>query len=729
MTQHNVSIDIETYSDIDIKKAGLYKYALSPAFDILLIAWAVDDRPVRIVDLCVDPGADGAGREFLNLQDFLHDLYDEDNTLHAYNAAFEHFCLNVWLARAGRSEIPLHRWRCTMAHGQYCGYTAGLAATGEALGLPQDKRKMGIGGALIRKFCVPQKADRSHPEPWRLRPQDEPEKWSLFKEYCKQDVETERTIGRRLRRWPMPDREQDLWELTCEANIRGVGVDMDLVRAAIHMGAEEQARLTNEARAISGLENPKSVQQLMKWLNKALDTDDENEITDLRKATVEALLKAGVNNALAERMLEIRQRLGKTSTTKYNALAAAAQYHEDGYYRVHGLLQYYGANRTGRWAGRIVQPQNLPQNHLNSLEYARECAKAEDTDVLELCFGALPDTLSQLIRTAFIPTPTPTTRGSASFCVADYSAIEARVVAWLAGETWVLDAFRDGKDIYCATASQMFGVPVEKHGENAHLRQRGKVATLALGYGGGESALINMGALKMGIPEDDLEEIKMKWRRANPRICALWRRTEDAAIAALQTGRAQTVQIKIDDAERARENEALCGAPAGSYSDRFNTGAAIVFRKESDPATDQEFLTIQLPTGRKLFYAHPFLAPAKNFPDRQSLHYYGVNQTSKKWTTTDTWGGKLVENITQAVARDCLAETLLTLRGMGLNPVFHVHDEVIVEVGCPDPQGVGSNAPEAALDTILGIMARPVPWAPGLPLKGAGFVCEYYQKD
>lgn len=657
-------VDFETFSDVDIKKAGLYKYVESPAFDILLIAWAVDDGPVQLIDLA--RGEDPAP--------FLKVVFDEDTVLRSYNAAFEHATLNTWLKRRNLPTLQIGDWRCTMAHGLYCGYTAGLGATGEAMGLPQDKRKLGIGAALIRKFCVPQKPNKQHPTPWRLRPEEEPEKWELFKTYCRQDVETEREIGRRLARWPMPAREQLLWELTVNANIEGVGVDRDLVEAAIAVGESEQQAMIAEAREISGLQNPKSVQQLMKWLNEELDGE---EISDLRKATVSDLLKAGVDSEAATRMLELRQLMSKTSTKKYDALQAATC--DDG--RVRGMMFYYGANRSGRWAGRIVQPQNLPQNHLPCLDMARDLVKARDAEMVKVCYGSVPDTLSQLIRTAFIPRP------GKLYAVADYSAIEARVVAWLAGETWVLEAFKAGKDIYCATASQMFGVPVEKHGVNGELRQRGKVATLALGYGGGESALIAMGALKMGIPEEDLPEIKAKWRQANPAICRLWKKVEAAALATVANG--ATTQA-----------------------------AGCTFRFEADTATNQYFMTIELPTRRKLFYAQPTLLPAKNFPDRKSLHYYSVNQTSKKWDQTDTWGGKLVENITQAVARDCLAETLLRLKHIGLTAVFHVHDEVIVEVDTADQ-----------LDTILDIMAEPLEWAPGLPLKGAGFCAEYYQKD
>ena len=716
----HVSVDIETYSDVDIKKAGLYKYAQSPAFDILLIAFAVDQGPVQIVDLTQDPGAEGSGANWQALQDFRRLWVADDVIFHAYNAAFEHYCLNTWVRRQGCKTHPIGDWRCTMAHGLYCGYTAGLAATGEAMGLPQDKQKMGIGAALIRKFCVPGKekaaplidgllAEEDTLTKVRRRIAAEPEKWKLFKEYCKQDVEAEREIERRLSRWRMPAREQLLWELPGDANIEGVGVDRELVDGALYLDKAEQAALLDEAQRISGLDNPKSVQQLLKWLSKELDTD---EVTDLKKATVaelrEKILRSAQDDNRVDRMLELRQLMSKTSTKKYDALQAAVC--DDG--RVRGMMFYYGANRSGRWAGRIVQPQNLPQNHLPELDQARQLVKKLDAEMLKVCYGSVPDTLSQLIRTAFVPRP------GNLYAVADYSAIEARVVAWLAGETWVLDAFRAGKDIYCATASQMFGVPVEKHGVNSELRQRGKVATLALGYGGGESALVAMGALKMGIPEEDLPEIKAKWRQANPAICGLWRKIEDAAILCVRTGERQTVAVKIHDPERARANEYRTGATMGTYSDYFNTGVGITFRREADFDTNQDFLTIELPTGRKLFYAHPQLLPARNFPDRESLHYMSTNQTTKKWGLTDTWGGKLVENITQAVARDCLAETLLRLKRKGLTAVFHVHDEVIVEV---DSAG--------QLDDILDIMAEPLDWAPGLPLKGAGFCADYYQKD
>ena len=468
MTRRHMSVDIETRSDVDIKKAGLYKYARSPEFRVLLIAYAVDDGPVQIVDLTLDAGAEGAGTNTVHWQEFLARMHDPYTDLFAFNAAFEHYCLNIFFGHQGLAPIPLSRWHCTMAHAFYCGYSGGLGAVGEAMGLPQDKRKLAIGSALIRKFCVPQKATKTRSETW-ITPEMEPEKWELFKTYCMQDVETEREIGKRLARWPMPDREQKLWELTTEANVDGVGVDMELVESALAIGEAEQKELEAEAREISGLDNPKSVQQLMKWLNEELETDDGNEVKDLRKNTVADLLAAGVDSDKATRMLELRQLMGKTSTKKYNAIEAAVCSDN----RVRGMTFYYGASRTGRFSGRLVQLQNLPQNHLVALDYARERVKARDAEMVKVCWGSIPDTLSQLIRTAFVPRP------DKLYAVADYSAIEARVVAWLAGEEKTLEVFRNNGDIYCEMASQMFGVPVGKHGPNAELRQKGKVAVLA----------------------------------------------------------------------------------------------------------------------------------------------------------------------------------------------------------------------------------------------------------
>ena len=751
--RHRLHVDIETYSDVDITKAGLYKYVQSPAFDILLIAWALDDGPVAVIDLAEPDQFTESG-----LREFLHWLYDRDTALLAYNAAFEHYCINEWIRRnrdrlaaltGGHpvATIPAGDWRCVMAHSMYCGYPAGLAAAGEAMGLPQDKKKLSIGSALIRLFCVPHKPDLIHPEPWRMAPKDDPGKWLLFKSYCPQDVETEREIENRLAAWPMPPREQKLWELTTVGNSRGVLMDMDLVRSAITIGEAEQEDMRAEAREITGLDNPNSAPQLRTWLSsRGIDTED------LTKATVADLL-AGDLPEDVRRVLELRQRMAKTSTKKYDAIADAAC--DDG--RVRGLMMYYGASRSGRWAGRIVQPQNLPQNHLENLDYARRLAKDGDQELLALSYGSIPDALSQLIRTAFIPRP------GCRFAIADYSAIEARVVAWLAGESWVLDAFRAGQDIYCATASQMFGVPVEKHGTNSHLRQRGKVAVLALGYGGGESALEAMGALKMGIPEEDLPGIKSAWRQANPAICDLWRRVEDAAVECVRTGRDMPVYIQPGGRQRKYnvykrvkswafgnytedrefmgcvEAESLNKASIaygrastknlGSDSIEVETyyeaeeiggqnDLKITFRREANALGPggQEFLTVELPAGRKLFYAESRLKPGKR--GGEALSYMSLDQNTKKWGRTDTWGGKLVENITQAVARDCLAETLFRLHMLDLDPVFTVHDEVICEV-----------EDDERMDDILAAMAAPIDWAPGLPLKGAGFCADYYQKD
>ena len=675
---HRMHVDLETYSDIDITKAGLYKYVQSPAFRILLIAWALDDGPVAVIDLAEPDQFTESG-----LREFLRWLYDRDTELYAYNAAFEHACINEWIRRNRDMLRPLtdypvatihvSNWRCVMAHSMYQGYPAGLAAVGEAMGLPQDKQKLSIGSALIRLFCVPHKPDLLHSAPWRMEPKHDPAKWLLFKSYCMQDVVTEREIEDRLAQWPLPLREQKMWELTTASNARGVMMDMELVASAIAIGEEIQAGMMAEARDLTGLDNPNSAPQLLKWLRgRGIEPDD------LTKATVADLLTGELPDDV-RRVLELRQLMAKTSTKKYDAIAEAVC--DDN--RVRGLMMYYGASRSGRWAGRIVQPQNLPQNHLENLDYARQLAKAADAELLALNYGSIPDTLSQLIRTAFIPRP------GTRFAIADYSAIEARVVAWLAGETWVLDAFRRGEDIYCAMASQMFGVPVEKHGVNADLRQKGKVAVLGCGFGSGSQGLINMGALKMGLKEEDLPLIIDKWRGANPAICRLWGTVEEAAVKAVETGEPRVIPIE---------------------------GGVITFRREINAPSGQAFLTIELPAGRKLFYANPVLKEGKR--GNAALSYMSLNQNTKKWGRTDTWGGKLVENITQAIARDCLAELLFRLHMMDLDPVFTVHDEVICEV-----------SEENQLNDILTAMAEPIDWAPGLPLKGAGFCAEYYQKD
>ena len=488
--QH-LNIDIETYSGVDIKRAGAYKYALSPDFEVLLFAYAADGGPVSVVDI----------KQGENLPpEVLRALFDPAVTKHAYNAAFEWWCLSRWFGLGATYAMTaddwLPQWRCTMLHGLYCGYTAGLAATGEALGLPQDRRKLSTGGALIRTFCVPCKPTKANGGRVRTLPRHEPEKWKLFKEYCQQDVVTEREIGRRLSAFPVPDFVQRQWVTDLTINARGVAVDQSLVEGALWCADTVTDRLRREAVSLTGLDNPNSVGQLVKWL----ETEIDEEVPTLRKADVTDLLGRDLPSDTARRMLEIRQELGKTSCKKYDALESAVC--GDG--RVRGLLMFYGANRTGRWAGRIVQPQNLPQTHLPALSFCRDQVKQRDLTMLELVYGSVPGTLSQLIRTALVASP------GNLLIDADFSAIEARVIAWLAGEEWVLEVFRTHGKIYEACASQMFGVPLEsiaKGQENYSLRQKGKVATLALGYQGSTGALISMGALRMGLTEEELPDI------------------------------------------------------------------------------------------------------------------------------------------------------------------------------------------------------------------------------
>ena len=662
MIKHHLSIDIETRSSVDIGKAGLYKYAQSPDFRVLLFAYQIDTLPVEIIDLAC--GETVPGR-------ILRMLGDPGVVKHAYNAAFEWYCLN----RAGY-KTPLEQWRCTMVHGLYCGYTAGLDATGKAIGLPQDKQKLSVGKALIRYFCVPCKPTRTNGNRTWNQPHHAPEKWELFKEYCKQDVVTEHEILKRLNQFPMPEAEQYQWRLDVIMNVYGVRVDTGLIEGALYINDVSTQELTDEAVSITGLANPNSGAQLVPWLNEQCG---EERFSDIQKATVaEALENREVYPEEVQRMLEIRQQLGKTSIKKYVAMDTAKGERD----RVRGLTQYYGANRTGRWAGRLVQMQNLPRNYIKTLDYARELVKQKDYAGLRLLYGNVPDTLSQLIRTAFIPSE------GHKFVVSDFSAIEARVIAWLAGEQWVNEVFATHGKIYEATAAQMFGVPVDriaKGNPEYSLRQKGKVATLALGYQGGTSALIAMGALNMGLTEDELPDIVSRWRQANPRIRDLWYAVENAALAVMQTAQPQAIY-------------------------------GLIFSLEGDILYGQTFLTVHLPSGRKLFYPKPFLR--ENQFGKLALHYYTVGQQTRKWEVASTYGGKLTENIVQAIARDCLAVTLERIAGRGLQVVFHVHDEVIIDAPM-----------ETTVDEICDLMAEPISWAPGLILKGAGFESHYYMKD
>ncbi len=657
--QHHLSIDIETKSSVDITKAGAYRYAQSEDFEILLFACKYDEEDVQLVDLT-------AGESIPEW--ILTALMNPNVIKHAYNAAFEWYCLNT----AGY-RTPLEQWNCTMIHGLYCGYTAGLDATGKAIGLPQDKQKLSTGKALIRYFCTPCKPTKSNGgRSWNL-PKHAPEKWELFREYCKQDVVTENEILKRLQAFPVPEEEQRLWRMDILMNAYGVRVDTNLIAGALAIDSHSTECLTAEAFRITGLSNPNSAAQLQQWLSgKGVD------IPNLQKATVEEYLQREDLPDDAGKILEIRQQLGKTSIKKYVAMDTAKGADD----RVRGLTQFYGANRTGRWAGRLVQLQNLPRNYLKTLDYARNLVKDKNYDGIKLLYGNVPDTLSQLIRTAFIPSD------GNKFVVADFSAIEARVIAWLAGEQWVNEVFATHGKIYEATASQMFHVPIEKIAKGNpeySLRQKGKVATLALGYQGGTAALIAMGALNMGLTEEELPDIVQRWRSANPRIRDLWYAVEQAALTTMQTAQ-----------------------PQGIYG--------LIFRYEGDLVYGQSFLTVQLPSGRKLFYPKPFLQ--ENQFGKMAIHYYTVGQQTRKWEVASTYGGKMTENIVQAIARDCLAETLKRIDRMGLQVVFHVHDEVIIDA----PASI-------TVDEICDLMAEPIPWAPGLILKGAGFESDYYMKD
>ena len=529
-----------------------------------------------------------------------------------------------------------------------------------------------IYGGTGRYFCAPCKPTKNNGKRTWNRPKHAPEKWELFKEYCKQDVVTESAILRRLDAFPVPEEEETLWQMDIRMNAFGVKVDTALISGALQINDHSTELLENEARAITGLQNPNSSVQLLDWIH-----DNGVEMDNLQKVTVTEKLSDDLPDDV-RRALEIRQQLGKTSIKKYVAMDTAKGKDD----RVRGLTQYYGANRTGRWAGRLVQMQNLPRNYIKTLDYARKLVKDRNYGGIKLLYGNVPDTLSQLIRTAFIPS-----EGN-KFVVADFSAIEARVIAWLAGETWVNEVFATHGKIYEATASQMFHVPIEKIAKGNPeyaLRQKGKVATLALGYQGGANALIAMGALNMGLSEEELPDIVHRWRNANPRIRDLWYAVEEAALLVMQTAQPQAI---------------------------YN----LIFNLESDIVYGQNFLTVQLPSGRKLYYPRPFLK--ENQFGKLAIHYYTVGQQTRKWEVTSTYGGKMTENIVQAIARDCLAETLRRIDAKGLQVVFHVHDEVIIDA----PMGT-------TVDEICDLMAEPIPWAPGLILKGAGFESKYYMKD
>ena len=786
--KRQLSIDLETFSTVSIKDSGAYRYIADPSFEILLFAYSLDGAPVEIIDL-----ASGE-----HVPDWLiRALYDPSFIKHAYNAPFEIGCLSKYYGRLDPSQ-----WRDTMIHGLYAGYTAGLDATGKALGLPADKQKLATGKALIRYFCVPCKPTKSNGGRTRNYPKHDPEKWELFKEYCRQDVVTEMEIDRRLATCPVPEFVQKQWETDLRINSRGAAVDLPFVEGALDIADRVKTQLMDEACRISGLSNPNSVTQLMNWINDRTGRG----LTDLRKDTVARILDDGDDpvDPKTYRMLQIRQELGKTSTKKYNAIETCVC--PDG--RVRGLLQFYGANRTGRFAGRLIQVQNLPRTYTDPIELARELVTAHDADALQCVYGSVNDTLSQLIRTAFVASP-----GNV-LIDADFSAIEARVISWLAGEQWRLEVFRTHGKIYEASASQMFGVPIEmiKKGNPEYaLRAKGKVAELALGYQGGPGALIAMGALDMGLTEEELPEIVQRWRASNKRIQALWWAMDEAARNVIENGGAVNVR-------------------------------GLIVAREYDAMQGTSLLTITIPSKRKLYYVNPQLCT--NRFGGESMSYTGIDQTTKQWKSIETYGGKLTENClagdaivltdhgpkplghvslneklwdgarwvkhdgvikkgrqrvisvngvrmtpdhrvltdhgwipawdvggyfnpaqgsnisfdvsyvydeddvydimnagpdhrfavishrglmivhncVQAIARDCLCEAIERLEAAGFPIVFHVHDEVVIDI---KPYADD----DKMLQDVCDIMRQPPAWAPDLPLNAAGWVGDFFTKD
>lgn len=652
----HLNIDIETYSPNDIS-FGVYKYCESEEFEILLFSYAYDFGEVHVIDL-------SSGETIPD--DVVLDLKRDEVVKHAYNAQFEITCLN----RAGYQTF-VEQWRCTMIHGAYLGYPMGLAKLGKALGLPRDKLKDKAGAALIRYFSVPCKPTKKNGGRTRNLPKHDPDKWAAYISYNKQDVVTEMECYRRLSVFPIPEEVERQWQIDIRMNATGVGIDRQLVEGALTIDEENKKALLEEAYELTGLSNPNSRNQLLDWLNS-------NTNLELEKLTKDSVAAAMTDaDDVAKKVLTIRKKLAKSSVSKYEMMASATG--QDG--RLRGTLQFYGANRTGRWAGRLLQVQNLPRNYIVNLDIARDLVKKSDRVGLGLLFGDVSDTLSQLIRTAIVA------KDGYTLCVADFSAIEARVIAWLSGETWRQKVFAEGGDIYCASASSMFGVPVVKHGVNGHLRQKGKVAELALGYCGGVNALKAMGALDMGLTEEELPNIVELWRQASPKIKELWYTVEKAAVYTVTTGNPMTIDH------------------------------GITFRLEVDPFYGYRYMTIELPSGRKLFYPDPHIK-LNNF-DKEAVHF--KTQLNNAWVTESTYGGKLVENITQAVARDCLALTLMRLSENGLPAIMHIHDEAVIEV--PKDEA------DEYLDIVEKTFALPIPWAEGLVLTAAGFTNDYYMKD
>ena len=650
-TMKKLSCDIETFSDVDLIRCGVYKYADSPNFEMLLFAYAVDDGDVHIIDI--------AGGEELP-EEIIQAIKSDTVVKTAYNAQFERVCLSRYLKLPEGEYLNPQSWYCTAVQAAELALPLSLADVGSVLGL--ERQKMTEGKELIKYFCVPCKPTKSNGNRTRNRPCHDINKWETFKKYCMRDVDVERQIADKLKMYPISDEEHRLYVLDQIINDRGVLVDSELAEQAVKLNSIQTAVAVEQAYMITGLENPNSVTQLKQWLK-----ENGVEIESLSKKAVKSL--ADETDGDVSEMLKLRLLMAKTSVKKYEAVIRSVCSDN----RVHGMMRFCGANRTGRWSGNILQPQNLPQNHLPDLTLARDIVKDGDFEMLDMMFGNVPNVLSELIRTVLIPKP------NHRFIVADFSAIEARVLAWIAGEQWRIDTFKNGGDIYCASASNMFKVPVEKHGVNGELRQKGKISELACGYGGSVGALKNMGAVEMGVQENELQGLINDWRNANPHIVRFWYEVGNAAMKAI------------------KEKTTV---PLGK----------LVF------AYERGILFIRLPSGRRLSYIKPRIGTNRFGGD--SITYMGIN-SAKKWDRLETFGGKLTENIVQGTARDLLANALINAANAGYDTVFHVHDEIICEV----PNGYGS------VDELCKLMCIKPEWADGLPLNADGFECEYYKKE
>ena len=661
-------IDLETYSSVDLAECGVYKYAESEDFEILLFGYAFDDEEVNVLEHLTPETMENIG--------IFKALMDPRITKVAHNAAFERTCLSAYFKRLPQSIqqqyqnpedepldfLPPEQWKDTMIMAAELGYPNSLAQLGDALGLPEDKKKLATGKRLIQYFCKPCKPTISNHGRTRNTDKDAPDKWATFVDYNRQDVVTERFIFDELNSiCPVLDQEWQNWHVDQRINDRGIGIDADLVRKILHEHEVLTAQLQKEAQDLTQLANPNSLAQLKSWIER----QEGHSIESLNKTAVTELLKQDITPE-TRRALEIRQELGKTSVKKYDSFNRSAG--KDN--RVRGCFQFYGG-RTGRFAGRLIQPQNFPRNTFDDFDGARRLVKEEEWTIVQLLYGSLNDVFSTLIRTAIVP------KEGYTFVVADYSAIEARVTAWLTRETWRQEAFKEGKDIYCASASQMFGVPVVKHGVNGHLRQKGKIAELALGYGGGVNALKAMGGEAMGLTEEEMTDIVQKWRKASPHIKAFWSKLDEAVRYAIQG-----IPVQMD------RNMAV-----------YKNG---------------DVLFIRLPNGRSIAYVKPVIM-------NNEISYMGLNQTTRQWTRITTWGGKLTENVVQSIARDCLCDTLATLEAENFRPVMHVHDEVICEV--PKDEA------DARLARLTEIMGTPPAWAPDIVLTADGFQSDYYKKD